>query len=108
MTDVIQRLLEVEKEARRIIAEAEDEAAQTVDRARDEARRIIADGRKQAQTEAEELSNRQVQTLQQQKEERLQQEKARLPSADGIDRQRLANAVEFVRQVVAYGEATAE
>ena len=55
MSDVIQRLLEVEKEARRIIAEAELQASETLSRANDEARAIKAEARGEGRREADQF-----------------------------------------------------
>lgn len=104
MSDIIERLLEVEKEARQIIAGAEREAGDTVSRAREQARRIIADAREEARRQAEELFDRQVRTLQEQKEERVKQERGRLPSADSVAPDKLNEAVGLVTRAIAYGD----
>jgi vacuolar-type H+-ATPase subunit H len=103
VADVIERLLGVEQEARRVIARAEEEAAGTVDRAREEARHIVAEGHEQARREAEELLAATARTLQQEKEGRVEEEKGRLPSADSLDPVKLEEAVRFAVGVIAYG-----
>ncbi|MCK4376343.1 MAG: hypothetical protein KAX19_13485 [Candidatus Brocadiae bacterium] len=104
MSDVIERLLEVEQQARRIIAEAEREAARTVDRARQEARRIAAEGREEARRQAEQLVAHNARALQEQKEKLIEQERRRLPSAQSIGGEELAKAVEFAVRVIACNE----
>ena len=106
MSDVIERLLEVEKEARQVIAQAEQEAADTTARAREQARRIVAESREEARRQAEDLHNREVRALQEQKQERIRQERAKLPSADSIDPEKLDESVAFVVRTIAYGDET--
>ena len=103
MSDVIERLLDVEHEARRLIAAAEGEAEQALDGAREEGRRIVAEGHEEAQRQAQEIVDRTERALQQQMAERLDEEKKRLPSAEQVDASRLARAVEVAVGTVAHG-----
>jgi DNA mismatch repair protein MutS2 len=105
VSDIIERLLEVEKEARQIIARAEKEAAEAVEKARDEARQIVAESRRLAREEADKLLESQATELDKQRDERLRREESQLPSPDSIDRRKLADAVEFVVRAVAYGDS---
>jgi vacuolar-type H+-ATPase subunit H len=105
VSDIIERLLEVEKQARQIIARAEKEAAEEVEKAREEARQIVADSRRQAREEADRLLQEQAAELDGQREERIQREQSELPSPDSIDRQKLADAIEFVVGAIASGGA---
>ena len=103
MSDVIERLLEVEQEARRLIAQGEREAEEAVEHAREEARRIVSEGHEEARRRAQEILDRTSEALQKQTAERVEEEKARLPLADGVDPGRLAEAVQFVVSLVAPG-----
>jgi vacuolar-type H+-ATPase subunit H len=108
VSDVIEKLLEVERQARQIIAEAEQQAAQVLGKAQEDARQVGADGRRDAQHEAADLLKRQAEEMERQRQQRLEQEKARLPAADSMDRQKLAEGIDFVVQAVAYGKLAAE
>ena len=101
MSDVIQRLLEVERNARRIISDAEREAARTVEEARREARRIVAEGRQAAQREADEDLRERVEQWEREKQARLDAEAGKLLSPEQLDPGAMARAVDFVVQVVA-------
>lgn len=103
MSDVIERLLDVEHEARRLIAQAERETEQALDQAREEGRRIVAEGHEEAQQKGQEIVERAETALQQRMTERIEQEKRGLPSAERIDPARLARAVETAVGVVARG-----
>jgi len=103
VSDVIERLLDVEHEARRLIARAEGEAEQALERAREEGRRIVAEGHEEAQRQAQEIVDRTERALEQQMAERLDEEKKRLPSAEQVDASRLARAVELAVDIVAHG-----
>lgn len=106
MSDIIDRLLGIEKEARSIIARAEKDAAAALEDAREEAGRTVAQGHKQAQDEAARLLQRQSDELTRQRDDRLRQEQAKLPTPESVDSGKLRRAVEFVVRVVAYGEST--
>ena len=103
MSNVIERLLEVERQARHVIAEAERQAAQTVDEAQAQARRLVAEGRKKAQADADEMLAGQARELEEDRQARLREEASRLPSAETMDPQKLGKAVQFVVKTVAYG-----
>ena len=53
MSDVIQRLLEVEKEARGILTEAEQQAAEVLSKANEQARAVRAKGREEGRLQAD-------------------------------------------------------
>ena len=106
MSDVIERLLEVEQRARRIIADAEAGAAQTIDRAREEARTIVEQGREEARRQAEQLVSSNAQALAEGKDRCLAEAKAGLPSADALGQDALERAARFAVNVIAYGTDT--
>jgi vacuolar-type H+-ATPase subunit H len=103
LSDVIERLLDVEHEARRLIARAEHEAEQALERAREEGRRILAEGSDEAQRKTQEIVEGAQKALQQRMAERLKDEEKELPSAERIDPARLARAVETAVAVVSCG-----
>ena len=98
MSDVIQRLLDVEKEARRIIARAEAEAASTASRAGEQARKVSVEAREKARGEADDLYR--LNALAARREARLAQAKAELPTPDSLDPDGLAKAAHFIVAVV--------
>jgi len=106
VSDIIDRLLGIEKEARSIIARAEKDAVALLDDAREEARRTVAEGHKQARDEAARFRQCQSDELTRQRDDRLRQEQAKLPTPESVDSGKLRRAVEFVVRVVAYGMST--
>ena len=58
MSDPIEQLLEVEQQAKQIIAQARDQASETIDRARAEAQKLIAEARDRSRAEAEQIGRR--------------------------------------------------
>jgi vacuolar-type H+-ATPase subunit H len=100
VTDAIERLLEVEKRARAIIAEAEMRAADEVSRARERAREILDEGRAEAREEAQALVDAAIEDLLANELERTADEQRKLPPVDAIDPERMERAVrEIVRAV---------
>jgi len=104
VSDVIDRLLEVEREARAVIEKAEQEAGQLVENAREEARRIVEEGHEEGRRRAEEILQESVRRLDEQRKERLERERARLPSAEGVDEAVLNKTADFVVGVIAGGD----
>lgn len=104
MSDVIERLLSVEQEARRIIAQAEKDADEALERAREEGGRIESEGHAETRRQAEEVLSTAERSLREQKEEAIRQESERLPSADSIDAAELGKAVRFAVGVIAGAE----
>jgi vacuolar-type H+-ATPase subunit H len=107
MGDVIERVLNVEEEARRIVAQAEQEAQAALDRAHAEAQRIESEARERARREADELLSAKARALEGQREEAIREEQQRLPSVDSIDPVRWEEAVEFAVRVIT-GEMAGE
>jgi len=101
VSDVIHRVLEVEREARRIIEQAEEQAAHITDGARQEARKIGSQIRQEAQQEADEIVRTAREKCQERKEQRLAEELEDLPSVQDIDEQKVTDAVEFIVQTLA-------
>jgi vacuolar-type H+-ATPase subunit H len=104
--DVIERVLNVEEEARRIVAEAEQEAQAILDRAHAEAQQIESAARERARREADDLLSAKARVLEEQRQKAIREEQQRLPSVEGIAPARLEEAVRFAVGVVA-GEAAA-
>ena len=104
MGDVIERVLNVEEEARRIVAQAQQEAQAALDRAHAEAQQIESAARERARREADELFSTKARALEEQREEAIREEQQRLPSVDSIDPAKLEKAVRFAVGVLA-GEA---
>lgn len=106
MGDVIERVLNVEEEARRIVAEAEQEAQAILDRAHAEAQQIESAARERARREADDLLSAKARVLEERRQKAIQEEQQRLPSVEGIDPASMEKAVRFAVGVVA-GEAAA-
>lgn len=106
--DILSKLLEVEKEARGILAQAERDADAAMEKAREEARDVRLKGREQARTKADELVDEASAELDEKRRKRLEEERAKLPTAGGLEPERLAEAAEVIVKAVAYGEAPPE
>ncbi len=104
MSDLVDNLLAVERRARRIIADAEKEAAQLKEKAHDDARRKIAAAQKQARADADKVLEDARRGIEEQRADRLQQEREKLPSPDEVDERKLRTAIDFAYNVVAYGD----
>jgi vacuolar-type H+-ATPase subunit H len=102
----MQNLLRVEKEARRIIAQAEKDAAAAIEKAREKARQIAAAGRDEARRQADELLSATDKKLEARRGERLERERAALSSTGGPDRASLEAAADIIVRAVAHGEAS--
>ncbi|MFW6189323.1 MAG: V-type ATP synthase subunit H [Planctomycetota bacterium] len=105
MSDVIQRLLEVEKEARRIIEEAEQEADRIARQANREAEEIREQTRNQAREDADGLVQDKLSELQQRKQQRLKEAAEELPSPEDLEQEKLDEAVRLVTDVITARES---
>jgi vacuolar-type H+-ATPase subunit H len=103
LSDVIDRLLQVERDARRIIAEAEEEAARTVDEARSDARHTESEGREAARQEAEQIRRESARKVKEAEEARIEEERGRLPSAEDADPEAVERAARFAADTIARG-----
>jgi vacuolar-type H+-ATPase subunit H len=106
--DVLSKLLEVEKEARRIIADADADADSILEEARSEAARIVAEARREGREQADALVAEHQQELARRKQERLERERAQLPNVEELPPQALQDAVEVIIQAVAKGNEPPE
>jgi vacuolar-type H+-ATPase subunit H len=104
VSDVIEHVLEAERQARRILEEAEQESGEIIERARQEARRLVTSSREHARHQAEELRKTNARALQQQNEKRIAAERNKLASVDQMDEEALNAAADFAVNVVAFGE----
>jgi V/A-type H+-transporting ATPase subunit G/H len=102
--DVLGKLLEVEKDARRIIAESESEAEQILADARAEAGRIVAEAREEGRHRAAEFLATHQQELERKKQARLDQERSHLPDVDSLPPEALQEAVQVIVRAVAHSE----
>jgi vacuolar-type H+-ATPase subunit H len=105
VSDVIQRLLEVEKEARGILTDAEQQAAATLSKANEQARAVRADGREQSRQHADKFVAEKTEELNRQYEVRLEEAKAGLPTARSLDADEVQKAARFVVGVIS-GQAS--
>lgn len=100
MSDVIGKLLEVEKEARAIIMEAEQEAAETLSKANEQARTVKAEGREEGRQQADKFVKGRSDELHRQYESRLAEVKAGLPSATDLGPEDVKKAARFVVRII--------
>jgi len=105
VSDLIHRLLEVEGEARKIIADAEQQAAQTLSRATEQARRIRAQAREEGRREAERFLEQASEALRERHESQIEKARAGLPSPESVDREQVKKAVRFIVDVITGLEA---
>ena len=105
MGDVIERLLEVEQQARRVIADAERQAAKTVDRARDEARTVLEQGRIAARRQADELLASGIKSLEDERRCTVEAARAGRPSPESLPEDAIRDAARSVVSVIVYGVA---
>ncbi len=100
MSDVIQKLLEVEKEARGLLVEAEQKAAEMMSEANAQARAVKSKGREEGRLQADKFVKDREDELSRQYESRLQEEKSGLPSPKDLDPDDLKNAARFVVSII--------
>jgi vacuolar-type H+-ATPase subunit H len=105
VSDVIQRLLEVEKDARRILTEAEQQAAAMLSRANEEARSARAEARDKGRRDADEFVKQKTEELQERYAARVEAAKAQLPSPGNLDPDEVREAARYVVNVVSGLEA---
>jgi vacuolar-type H+-ATPase subunit H len=101
LSDVIDRLLQVEQDARRTIAEAEEEAERMVAEAREDARHMEAEGREAARQEAEAMREVSGRKLKEAAEARVAEERAKLESAGTVRPEKLDEAARFAADIIA-------
>jgi vacuolar-type H+-ATPase subunit H len=101
VSDIIERLLEVEHQARLIIAQAEHDADKAGEEARNRARQILQEGREDAHRRAQQILDANERELEQRRQERLGEERSRLRSPADVPPEALAEAVEVVVAAIA-------
>ncbi len=100
MSDVIQKLLEVEKEARGLLTEAEQKAAHKLSEANAQARKVKSEGREEGRLQADKFVNDRTEELRRQYESHLAEEKAGLPSAEDLDPDEVKRVARFVVRII--------
>jgi len=106
MSDVIERLLEVEQKAKGVIEEARRQASGLVDVARRDAQQALKESRDVARKQADEFLREQEGRAQVQREALLQDARGGVMSIEKVDPQRLGRAVEQVVGAVARGQGS--
>ncbi|MDP6106842.1 MAG: hypothetical protein QGI33_00190 [Candidatus Brocadiia bacterium] len=107
MSDVVQRLLQVEEEAKSIIEQARQEASSLVEDARLEARRTVDQSRLAARAEADEIVRAREQEARDERQRALDEAGRSAVSIESTDPDRLKHAVDRVVQVIARRETDA-
>jgi len=100
VSDVIQKLLEVEKEARGLLTEAEQKAAHTLSKANEQARAVKSEGREEGRLQADKFVKDKGDELRRQYESRLAEVKAGLPSPEDLDPDEVKKAAHFVVRII--------
>ena len=108
MSDVVQRLLEVEEEAKSIIEQARQEASRLVEDARQEAQRTLEQSRLAARAEAEEIVRAREQEARDERQRALDEAGRSAVSIESVDPDRLRRAVDRVVRVIARRETDAQ
>lgn len=108
MSDVVQRLLQVEEEAKSIIEQARQEATKLVDDARQEARCTVEQSRRAARAEAEEIVRAREQEARDERQRALDEAGRSAVNIESVDPDRLKRAVDRVVQVIARRETDAQ
>ncbi len=101
MSDLIRKLLQVEQEARQIIAEAEQGAERLKEEARQEARRVVAEAREAAQQQCEQDVRQKVDAWEKQRQDRVREARGHLPAVNDTDPGVLKEAVGLIVKAVA-------
>ena len=105
MSDVIERLLDVEKEARKIIADAEQQANAALSKANDEARAAKAEARTDGRRQADQFIKQKTEELRQSYQQRVDSAKAKLPTPESVDAGQVRQAARFVVDVISGQES---
>lgn len=105
MSDVIGRLLEVEKEARQIIADAEQKAGAVLSRANDEARAAKAEARTEGRRQADQFIKQKTEELRQRYQEQVERARAKLPAPGSLKPDEVRQAVRFAVDVISGTES---
>jgi F-type H+-transporting ATPase subunit b len=101
MSDAVERLLEVEEKAKRIVEGAREEALRITADARDRARRIKDEAVEQAHQDAENLVEERRKEAQKQREEALQEARANAPGIGDVPDERIERATEAIVTAIA-------
>jgi len=105
MRDVIQKMLEAEAEAKRLLSEAEAEADRIRADARRRAQRLVETARQEARDEADRLHAEAAEQAGRDRDAGLSRAAQRIEQEVGIDPERRREAVETVVRAVAGEEA---
>ena len=104
MSDPIEQLLEVEQQAKQIIAQARDQASETIESARAEAQKLIAEARDRSRAEAEEIGRRRQAEAEQDREAALRMAAEQSPDEGDVDEQKLRRAVDRIVKVIGWAD----
>jgi len=102
--DAIERLLEVEEQAKRIVAQAEEEASRILAEARRRGEQVQEEAATAARLEAEGVIRAAREQAEQRKKEMLQAAAQDGPGDGQLDEDRVRKAVDRIARVVAWGE----
>ena len=96
MRNVIQKVLEAEAEAKRLVEAAKAEAEDTLCQARKQAQELLAQGRREARAEAERIVEAALKEAEHEKQERLARAAAEIKTQIHLDEAMTRRAVEGV------------
>ena len=100
MRDVIQKVLETEAEAKRLVEAAKSEAEDILSKARQQAQELLAQAHRELRTEAERIVAAAVEAAEREKQERLARAAAEIKVQIRLDEAVTRRAVEGVVQCV--------
>ena len=104
MRDAIERLLEVEEQAKRIVAQAEEEAARILAEAHRRGEQVQEEAAAAARLEAEGIIRAAREQAEQSRKEMLQAAAQDSPGDGQLDVAKARKAVDRIARVVAWGE----
>ena len=104
MRDALERLLAVEQQAKRIVAQAEEEALRILAQARRSGEQALEEAAAAARQEAEELVRAARKQAEQKRLEMLRAAKQDTPGIGELDGEGLRKAVDRIARVVAWAE----
>jgi vacuolar-type H+-ATPase subunit H len=100
MRDVIQKILETEAEAKRLVEAAKAEADETLSKASTQTQELLAQARREVRAEAERMVQAAVEEGEREKQERLARAAAEIKSQIRLDETVIQRAVEGVVRCV--------
>jgi len=103
MSDVVERLLGVEKVARAVIEQARQDAAHTAEEARRQAQAVLDESREKARAESEEILRQGIREAEEARKRTLQEARTHTSGIESIPDENVRRAASRVVEVIACG-----